>query len=704
VLLLAALSGCSQAPPPTVSLIQQLPEAEGSLSPAPISRHSTRELFDENWKASAGATLWVPSQGATLHYRSTGNFKRLLRFEARCVRDQLAFAPALELWLDGELLQAVALGPNWQGEELALPGGPTDGRVRRLEWRYSRGRAASGKPPMRVVAVRSLQFTYLTIREVALGEQARQCIALLGFGALRYRLRLAPGARLELGYGLDAPLGTPFGRFEVALQGETIWRGEVGPGQFKDLSLKLPRVRGDRAVLVLRARHAPGGSGRLLWAHPLVAGQDRTSTPNLILVSVDTLRADHLGCYGYPKPTSPSIDRMARKGVRFDQVATVFPGTLPAHASLLTSLYPNRHRVYAAPHAGLEVESAIPGSVPTLAGLLGAAGYRRAAWTGGGYLSPRRGFHHGFEFFHMPAAGEGSDDLKDTLVPATAWLRAGPPEPFFLFLHTYEVHEPFAPPPAYLRRFSSGERGRLPRDIHPNHFPRLRQMGLTEAERDYLIALYDAEIRYLDDAIGNLMEALRHAGLEQRTLLVLTSDHGQEFFDHGDIGHGTHLHPELIRIPLILRWPGRLPAGRVVRTPVTLVDVLPTLLAAARAPIPGKLDGRSLWPLLRGESQAPRAIAAETTWKGGYVAAREGQRKLIFELDSGQSQFYDLARDPMERRPLDPAAGPVDLELRRAVRNYVQQLRSRKAQGGPQAPLQLSPAERAKLRALGYLD
>jgi arylsulfatase A-like enzyme len=702
-LLLAA--ACTQ-PPARIpyALIDHLEQAEGYLSPAAIDPRSARELFGNGWQiGKEPGVLWIHVAGATLRYRTHGRFERRLRFELRAAASELAFTPTLELWSDDGLLQSYALGPRWRREELALPPGRGDGEARKLEWRYRRSRLAPGRPPNRVVAVRNLQFTYLTLRDAILGPQARQCLTLMASGVLRYRLALPPQPRLEFGFGLQAPAGSAPAHFEVLLQGERIWEGSAMPGSFHDVRLRLPPVPGNVADLALRAGRDASSPGRLLWAHPVVAGADSVTKPNVILLSVDTLRADHLGCYGYSQPTSPTIDRLASQGIRFAAAQSVFPGTLPAHASLLTSLYPNRHRVYPTPRPGLRVEPAIPRQLPTLATELALQGYRRVAWTGGGYLSPRRGFHRGFERFQTPE-GEGGHDLEETLAPASEWLRAGPVEPFFLFLHTYEVHEPFEPPAEYLRRFESSYDGPLPNSIHPFDFPRLRQARLSQADQAHLLALYDAEIRYLDDAIADLLRSLRRAGLERRTLVVLTSDHGEELFDRGDIGHGTHLHRELIQVPLIFRWPGRLPAGRVVPLPVSLVDVAPTILEAVRAPLPPGFQGHSLWPALRGESIAARTVASETTWRGGSVAARQGGYKLFYDLPSKSEHLYDLSRDRKEMNDLGPKAAAAHPELRAAVRQYVRELRSRPAGPAVRGAPKLSAAERAKLKALGYLQ
>ena len=704
LLMLMSFTACGRPNGSNVDLIAHLPQAEGYLSPAAVDPRRARELFGSGWQLGKDPQiLWVTSAGASMRYRSYGLFERRLGFEARCAATELAFQPTLELWSDGGLLQTYRLGPRWRREELVLPAGRGDGELRKLEWRYRRSRLAPGRPPKRAVAVRGLEFTYLALRDAVLGPQARRSLALMGAGAVRYRLGLPPEARLEFGFGLQAPPGSAPARFEVLVQGERLWHGSAPAGVFQDVRLRLPPVSGSVASLTLRARHGPGGRGRLLWAHPVVAGAVEPSKPNVILISVDTLRADHLGCYGYPKPTSPTIDRLAAGGVRCAAAQSVFPGTLPAHASLFTSLYPNRHRVYPAARPGLQVEHAIAPQLPTLAGQLAAAGYRRVGFAGGGYVSPRRGFHHGFERFQVPES-EGGHDLEETLGPASEWLRAGPPEPFFMFVHTYEVHEPFEPPQQYLRRFEPSYDGPLPDSIHPFHFERLRAGPLTPADHAHLVALYDAEIRYFDDALADLMRSLRRAGLEQRTLVVLTSDHGEEFFERGDIGHGTHLHRELIQIPLIFYWPERLAAGRVVRSPVSLIDVAPTILEAVRAEPPADFEGRSLWSDLRGASSAARPVAAETTWKGGAVSARQASYKLIVDLQSGAEQVYDLSRDRAESDPLPAAAEVPRAELRAAVRRYVEQLRSKTAQAPGAAEPKLSAAERAKLKALGYLQ
>ncbi len=417
--------------------------------------------------------------------------------------------------------------------------------------------------------------------------------------------------------------------------------------------------------------------------------------PNLLLVSIDTLRADHLGCYGAERPTSPRLDRFAESAVRFEHAYAPAPWTLPSHAALLTGVHPYR--------LGLrDAAGTLPSDVPTLAERLSRSGYQTAAivdsWPGG-YVGAERGFGRGFgEYVHHPSLGRPlRDDVAVTVERAEAWLaRRDRARPFFLFLHTKSVHAapgatpchdrrcfPYDKPDPYRFRFlpeaeatarwRSPELGKgqgylwaLNREILAG---RLDPGAVPREEIAQLEALYDAGIAYLDEHLGLFLERAEESGQLDDTAIVLTSDHGEAFGEHGLFMH-QQVYEELLRVPLLVRLPGGGP-GWVEGRRVALEDVAATLAGLAGLADPGAMTGRPL-PL----DGSAAGTSAEQPFLGYYLfgprfdyrafAVRQGDLKLVAQATRPEGELahelYDLAADPGERSPL-PAGDPRHAEL-----------------------------------------
>jgi arylsulfatase A-like enzyme len=425
------------------------------------------------------------------------------------------------------------------------------------------------------------------------------------------------------------------------------------------------------------------------------------SALNVLLVSIDSLRADHLSAYGYRRPTSPAIDALASEGVRFDHAVSQAPWTLPAHASLLTSLYPGHH-------GADSPRRALDPNVTTLASILAGAGYAAHAVVSGPLLRREHGLDVGFHTYDDALARTSHRESHsavtsgETLERALALLETTK-EPFLLFLHFWDVHYDYRPPPPYDTRFDPGYTGAVTGEGFADD-PAIHA-GMAARDREHLIALYDGEIAWVDAHVARLLEALSRRGLAERTIVALTADHGDEFFEHGAKGHQHALYEELLHVPLILRSP-RLVPGSHVPNRVELIDVVPTLLDLAAVPAPAGLQGRSLVPLLRGEPWHDRPSFAETTRaaKPETVARRTpawavyaGADKLISFARLHTPELYRLAEDPHERNNLYPGdpAGELERQLRR--------WRSRAPrQAGRAGDLPDDALE--ALRALGYLN
>jgi arylsulfatase A-like enzyme len=379
-----------------------------------------------------------------------------------------------------------------------------------------------------------------------------------------------------------------------------------------------------------------------------IRARPKGGTTPVVLITIDTLRADRLGCLGSGKALTPNLDRLAAEGAVFEDASSASPLTLPSHATILTGLLPPRH--------GLR-DNDTPRALPvadvrdflTAAEILKSShGYETAAFVSGSPLSPRWGLGAGFDVYDAPPEGEagalalGERRGGETIDRALGWVRGRKPRrPFFLWVHLFDPHHPYDAP---------GGAG-LPHDA---------------------AAAYEEEVAYADAQVGRLIEELRTSGVLDRAVVVVCSDHGEGLGEHGEATHGHFLHRSTLRVPLLFRAPGVVPAGARPKVPVSLVDVLPTMLDAARRPLtPGLLDGRSLLPLLRGGEGAaaePSPQYAETVypwrafrWAPG-VSLRAGALRVI-DHAGDRREAYDLVLDPGEVRDLGIGAPPAAAKI-----------------------------------------
>ncbi len=346
------------------------------------------------------------------------------------------------------------------------------------------------------------------------------------------------------------------------------------------------------------------------------------STRGYVLISLDTVRADRLGAYGSPRPTSPSIDALAARGVLFERVLAPYPSTLVAHLSMFTGLAPWEHRVY--PPSGV-----LPESIATLPERFRDAGFETAGFTEGGFVAGGFGFDRGFSRFD-DSPYRSDDDIERTFARGVDFLSAlGPEERFFLFLHTYSPHDPYDPPPPGA--------GLDPRAAEPppdssGEVLRAFNQGAIELSPQTVARFsdrYDESIRYVDGVVGDFVRRLEALGLAAETTLVLTSDHGEEFLEHGRLGH-TQLFPESLWVPLIVVHPGLEP-GRRIASPVELADVAPTLLDLAGLEAPE--SGRSLVPALADGRLDAAPARAEVREEGAHHrTAVERVHGVLYQL------------------------------------------------------------------------
>ncbi len=418
------------------------------------------------------------------------------------------------------------------------------------------------------------------------------------------------------------------------------------------------------------------------------AAEERPERYNLILISIDTLRADRLGSYGYDRDTSPRIDAFARKGALFENAVAESGWTLPSHVTMLSGLYPSTHGVV---HPALKPNP----QTALLAELLRGAGYRTIGLTEGGYVGAEYGFDRGFEAFD-----DADDGLKAILPRALRRIRdLGDGDRYFLFVQTYDVHCPYAPAKGYAGRFQSEgaefieTRGRCGN-------PDFNEMSLSDGQVRFLSDRYDDSIREADGTLGEFLEQLETRGALANTAVVITSDHGEEFKEHGQIGHERTLYREVLSIPLIIVAPGIAPTRIAHQT--GLVDLAPTVLTLLGIPVPEDMEGKSLVSLLGGGDPKDRdgARVSELSWQRPLRSVMTPELHLILDLGSDRALLFSPGEDPREARDIAGRHPKEVTALRGVLELYTKERRTRSA-----AMIDAVPEElRERLRALGYLQ
>lgn len=427
---------------------------------------------------------------------------------------------------------------------------------------------------------------------------------------------------------------------------------------------------------------------------------------NLILISIDSLRADRVGSYGNKHDTSPTMDRIGRQGLRFTNAYSASSWTLPGHMSMLTGRDVLGHGV-------ISESDRLSPAVPTLAGRLKNAGLATAAIVSTPVLSARFGFNHGFDSYddHTIPAPNAFDAVKDEPAPtveklATAWLREHAQERFFLFLHFWDVHYDYIPPAPYDTMFDPDYKGTVTgKDFYKD---KAINKHLPQRDLEHLFALYDGEIRWVDDHIARILGVVEQLGLAGKTAVIITSDHGDEFFEHGYKGHGRTLYNEVTHIPLVMYVPG-LPGGQVVDTPVSHVDLMPTALALLGAEAPAGMSGVDI--LQGGDGSRLRQRAAINGWlcnlkvRSDCLAMQKNDVGTLIHLFQPLRLEFYAPDDVLQKKNLAgksewPRAQQMSLlrsQLNGAWKSY-------RELGQKRGEAELDAATRDRLRDLGYLD
>jgi len=468
------------------------------------------------------------------------------------------------------------------------------------------------------------------------------------------------------------------------------------------------------ATDIAKLSFAAVGEGEVRLLEPRILGREGASRrtpiarvrtrPNVLLYVIDTLRADHLGCYGYSRPTSPHIDALAATGIRFEHAVAQSSWTTPATASILTGRYPLAH-------GATTLGEGMWPDVPTLAEVLHGAGYRTAAFVTNGNVAGELGFARGFEtyrYFPEDRKRAGmylrADELHPQIVP---WLAEGDRRPFFLYVHATDPHAPYLPPDGWADRFRDDE-GLPALARYPDLLQALTSGRVLQTAENvsYLVSQYDAEVAFLDESIGQFLGELGRLRLLDDTLIVLVADHGEEFHDHGRFSHGRTLYGEVTNVPLIIRLPGGDGGGRHVTPLARQIDILPTVLAQVGVPLPDHVDGHALGSDEDGALPEQQEAFSQTNLGGPSLAAVQVEGWKIIENAGrvqGGVEVFDLGADPQENHNLaDGAPVLVGYGEQRLAEWRTGEWRPSHRSAAPRP--QLDDNTRERLRALGYVD
>ena len=436
--------------------------------------------------------------------------------------------------------------------------------------------------------------------------------------------------------------------------------------------------------------------------------------PNILLISIDSLRADHLHCYGYDRPTSPTIDGLATEGTLFQTCVAPTSWTLPSHLTMLTGLPPEEHGVF-------WDRAAIGPQAVFLAEVLKDSGYATAGFASGPYLGGSFGFTQGFDVYDESVIKGSWESHRGSTSPTTiglvqtwleAWSEGGKQKPFFLFVHMWDVHYDYAPPSPYNTLFDPHYSGTITADnyalgdhVHPD---------MDARDLEHVIALYDGEIRYTDRHLGRLLDSLKGLEVFEQTITVVTSDHGDEFFEHGQKGHRNALYDESLLVPLIFRYPARVAAGRVIGPQVRLMDLPVTLLSLAGVEIPENFGTprpkvqyaeRDLAVWMRPGDSAAKSwneLYAFSELERLQASIRTHRYKLIQNLLlPDQVELYDLVQDPGERKNLVEENPDLAAHLEQQLQSWRVNFES---SGDLALQHQLSENQIRRLKFLGYLE
>ncbi|MDH3484185.1 MAG: sulfatase [Myxococcales bacterium] len=498
------------------------------------------------------------------------------------------------------------------------------------------------------------------LANVRLGEEERQAMALSRDSTLRYYLQIPEGASMGIGVGSEGEGTTPL-VVEIATESKPatqVLAAEAG-SSWTDHKIDLSGFAGEVVRIDLRATGR--GAGRVAWHAPRILLPAKVEQPiepakNVIVLVIDTLRADKLRPFNpHTRVKTPTIDRLATEGVVFELAQAPENWTKPSVASILTGLHPQTHQQKTG-------DAALPSSALLLSEHLKGEGFRTGSFIANGYVSDRFGFDQGWDHYTNYIREGKNTEAKNVFEEAGNWIEAHKDARFFAYVQTIDPHVPYDPPGEYLRMYDPSEysgqiKPRMTGDLLERAKRRPPAVVFDARDKRRLAALHDGEITQHDHFLGLFIDRLVELGLWEDTLLVVTSDHGEEFDDHGSWGHGHSVYQELLHVPLMFRLPNRLPAGAQIPDAVSTLDVAASVTELVGvSPMP-KNEGQTLVGLMRG-SPPGRPTVAFSDFQDDRRVITSGRWKLILRGNL-TSTMFDLVADPHEKNELDGSASPI---------------------------------------------
>ncbi|MBX3272987.1 MAG: sulfatase [Sandaracinaceae bacterium] len=550
------------------------------------------------------------------------------------------------------------------------------------------------------------------VEDVAVGGASRRAVVLAAPSTIRWYAEVPEGGRLALGFGAPGA-GERTIRVTVTPEGgeaRVLHEGAVGAA-WQDRVLELEGLAGQ----VVRVEVAAEGEGRVALSGPAIvvplpdAPLAEAQARNVVVLLIDTLRASKLRVYNpRSRVRTPTLDAFAAEAAVFEQAQSPENWTKPSVASILTSLTPMTHNTK-------EQSSSLPQSALMLSEVLQQNGFTTGSFIANGYVSDRFGFHQGWDHYTNYIRENRSTEAQNVFREALAWIRANRDRRFFAYIQTIDPHVPYDPPDEIVNEYHPGPyTGPIRPRSTGNQLEDIKAGRLTPTPADIrrLEALHDGEITYHDREMATFVAGLRELGLYDDLVFVVTSDHGEEFNEHGSFGHGHSVFQELLHVPFIVRWPNVIEPRRIAPT-VSTLDIAPTVLEAAGVAIPEEFEGQSLLATARGQLRAGPAIAFSDKLDDRRVATAAGYKLVV--RGNLTWALFNLRTDPGEQRQIDSGARhPIALRYLRGL--YGQHLGATNrgnwlhaGTGGesrvlPQAESQIDAELCRQLRALGYVD
>jgi arylsulfatase len=750
-----AITGCRVTPKPVVydlarraSVAERWSARETLLFGTPAAEPQQAEGFYREAAGGAGEPfLWSKEVAeVALNWPSVVARAAVVDLAPyRAVRDQTA-----EVMLNGRAVATLRLNDQRSRYSIPIPAEAQRAGDNRLRFVFRRAVSPSDEDPANPDRRRlAAAFYSLVIGEAAdsgledlLARDAPRpfstteasglpALHLVAPAAVRYAIRLPAGAELRFTPDLHpaARAAASSASFRVTLEStgrapRELWTRVVGPRDPKavEVAVPLPGAAGDVVRLSLEVGASPGT--RFAWGTlvtPRVVGasgspvfeptpytaeenargdalRKATAGFNVLFVILDAARAQQFGAYGYSRPTTPEIDRIAAEGVLFERAFTPAVYTLAAMSSVWTSQYPDRH------HSEVSFSSRLPRDRLTLAELLSAQGVETGGFVANAVAGTAGGFERGFTVFDeiWKSLGSGGGGFRK-VVPG--WIAAHRGQRFFTYLHFREPHFPYDPDAPFDTSFGAvttipkAARREMDWITEANQGRR----PLPPAERDDLVRLYDGNLAFADQEVGALRKELEAAGLWDKTVAIVAADHGEELFEQGWIGHNVHLYEESVHVPLIVRIPGG-PKGKRISGLVDLLDIAPTIADVFGVLGKGGSDkafqGRSLLPVVGG-APGKAAVLSRTVWDRPRYALRDARYKYLYDTRSGEEKLFDLDTDPREERDQLGADPLRAAYYRQSLHGWTLSLGGRPSAGGES--VKLTAAQCESLRAIGYL-